>query len=134
MGKATCGTCHFAPTFSGLVPPFFEENESEVLGVLKNPKTIELDDDLGRSASKRLTYETEIYDRSFKTVTVRNISKTAPYFHHGQYNTLEEVVEFYNVGGGIGFGLEVPNQTLPPDSLNLSEVEKRQLIAFLKAI
>ncbi len=134
MGKATCGTCHFAPTFSGLVPPFFEENESEVLGVLKNPKTIELDDDLGRSASKRLTYETEVYDRSFKTVTVRNISKTAPYFHHGQYNTLEEVVEFYNVGGGIGFGLEVPNQTLPPDSLNLSEVEKRQLIAFLKAI
>lgn len=134
MGKATCGTCHFAPTFSGLVPPFYEENESEVLGVLKNPKTIELDDDLGRSASKRLTYETEIYDHSFKTVTVRNVSQTAPYFHNGQYNTLEEVIDFYDAGGGIGFGLDVPNQTLPPDSLHLTEVEKSQLIAFLKAI
>jgi cytochrome c peroxidase len=36
MGKANCATCHFAPFF-GLVPPFFNENESEVLGVTTRP-------------------------------------------------------------------------------------------------
>ena len=33
MGKAACGTCHFPPTFYGLVPPKFEDSEFEVLGV-----------------------------------------------------------------------------------------------------
>ncbi len=48
MGKANCATCHFAPNFSGLVPPFFNENESEVLGITAKPisqKPLELDAD-----------------------------------------------------------------------------------------
>ncbi len=35
MGKANCGTCHYAPLFSGLVPPFYRESETEVIGVLE---------------------------------------------------------------------------------------------------
>ena len=37
MGKAACGTCHFAPIFNGTVPPLYMESESENLGVPQNP-------------------------------------------------------------------------------------------------
>jgi cytochrome c peroxidase len=54
--------------------------------------------------------------------------------HNGVYKTLEEVIDFYNDGGGLGLGFEVPNQTLPEDKLNLSVKEKKQLIAFMKTL
>ena len=48
----------------------------------------------------------------FKTPTVRNVEQTAPYMHNGIYNTLEEVVDFYNRGGGAGIGIQQELQTL----------------------
>lgn len=136
MGKAACGTCHFAPTFSGLVPPLFQENESEVLGVLRKPESFEIDDDPGRRGNGILQENFEIYNNSFKTTTVRNIALTAPYFHNGAYPDLESVLNFYNHGGAAGIGLsyELPNQTLPPDSLHLSDIEKSQMISFLESL
>ncbi len=137
MGKANCATCHFVPNFSGLVPPFFNENESEILGVTKasvnNPPYV-LDDDRGRIASPVSKESSWIYEKSFKTTTVRNIELTAPYFHNGAFNTLEEVMDFYNEGGGEGLGLKVTNQTLSPDKLNLYDDEIKQIIAFMKAL
>jgi len=137
MGKANCATCHFAPHFSGLVPPFFNENESEVLGVTKKPISnlpIELDGDRGRINSNVKKENSWIYENSFKTMTVRNIALTKPYFHNGAFNTLEEVIDFYNEGGGEGLGLPMKNQTLPADKLNLTEIEKKQLISFLNTL
>ncbi len=135
MGKAVCGTCHFAPTFSGLVPPLYSENESEVLGVPANTDTLQplLDSDMGRIHGI-IRESAEFYRRSFKTTTVRNVALTAPYMHNGVYNTLEEVVEFYNRGGGGGLGLEVPNQTLPFDALHLNRQEQEDIIAFMRAL
>jgi len=52
----------------------------------------------------------------------------------GVFRTLEEVVDFYDAGGGGGLGLAVPNQTLPSDSLRLSRDEKHHLVAFLHAL
>lgn len=137
MGKANCATCHFAPHFSGLVPPFFNENESEVLGVTTKPVNqlpVELDADLGRGNSPVKKEKSWIYDYSFKTVTVRNIALTKPYFHNGAFNTLEEVMDFYNEGGGEGLGLKMKNQTLPPDKLDLTKTEIKQVIAFLNSL
>ena len=136
MGKAGCGTCHFAPTFSGLVPPLYTENESEILGVLENPHawTKTLSPDRGRMAGGVPHEEVWIYDRSFKTPTVRNAALTGPYFHNGAYANLDLVVDFYDRGGGAGMGLEVPNQTLPPDKLSLTEREKRELVEFMHAL
>lgn len=133
MGKATCGTCHFAPTFSGLVPPLYQESESEILGVPATADNKALDQDLGRSASV-IKQSSEIYNHSFKTTTVRNVELTAPYMHNGVYKTLEEVVDFYNNGGGEGHGYAVPYQTLPPDSLRLDSLEQHALIAFMRAL
>lgn len=134
MGKAACGTCHFAPSFSGLVPPLFTENESEVLGVLSGPVSKELDADLGRYRNGVAQDEALFYKHSFKTPTVRNVEHTAPYFHNGAYPNLASVLEFYNHGGALGLGLDLPNQTLPGDSLNLSPTELKALEAFLLAL
>ena len=70
----------------------------------------------------------------FKTSTIRNINKTAPYMHNGVYNTLEEVIDFYNRGGGSGIGIDQPLQTLPSDKLNLTTQEINDLIAFMKSL
>ncbi len=136
MGKAGCGTCHFAPVFNGLVPPEYHENESEVLGITANSDFTQpvLDNDMGRAHSGRLKENTDIYLRSFKTTTVRNSALTAPYMHNGAYTTLEQVVNFYNLGGGAGMGLAVPNQTLPPDPLGLTENEVTALVAFMETL
>lgn len=132
MGKAACATCHFPPAFNGTVPPKYEETEFENLGVPKNASFEHpiLDDDPGQY----YPYKVEEKRNFFKTATVRNVELTAPYMHNGVYETLEEVVTFYNVGGGQGMGLDVPYQTLPPDSLNLEAQEQKALIAFMKTL
>ncbi|TYA71540.1 cytochrome-c peroxidase [Seonamhaeicola marinus] len=132
MGKAACATCHFPPTFNGTVPPKFDETELENLGMTKtsdfnNP---ELDDDLGRYN----LYNIEERKGFFKTSTVRNIELTAPYMHNGALETLEQVLDFYNKGGGQGMGLDVPHQTLPPDALDLKAHEIKAIIAFMKTL
>lgn len=136
MGKANCATCHFVPTFAGLTPPLYSENESEILGVLADPnaKQPKLDSDEGRWSNTLLSEYAWIYEKSFKTNTVRNAGLTAPYFHNGAYSTLDEVIDFYNNGGGGGLGLNVSNQTLSPDALNLTPKEKKELIAFVNSL
>lgn len=127
-GKAKCATCHFIPLTSGTVPPNFDRSESEVLGVPGINK--KLDIDFGKYD---LTHA-EVNRYSFKTPTIRNIVLTAPYMHNGVYKTLEEVVDFYDCGGGSGLGFNLPNQTLPIDKLKLTPLEKKQLIAFMKTL
>ncbi len=132
MHKGNCGACHYLPMFSGLVPPDYTKSEFENIGTtlngdLKNPV---LDPDKGRGAN----FNVEMFMGSIKTPTLRNIELTGPYMHNGGFNTLEEVVEFYNEGGGAGLGLNVPNQTLGSDKLNLTDVEKKALISFMKTL
>lgn len=129
-GKALCGSCHFFPLFNGLVPPFYSDNEFEVIGVPKSKLNKELDADSGRyNVSKN-----SIHLASFKTVGLRHIDQTAPYMHNGVYTTIDEVIEFYRKGGGAGLGLDVQNQTLPFDSLQLSLVEIDHLKKFLSSL
>jgi len=134
MGKASCGTCHFAPTFNGTVPPRYMETETEILGTPATAENKELDTDLGRFASKFPRDKAPFYKHSFRTPTVRNVGLTAPYMHNGVYETLEEVIDFYNKGGGAGMGIDVPYQTLPDAPLNLTEQDKKDLIAFMNAL
>lgn len=132
MGKAGCGTCHYAPLFSGAVPPLFDKMESEVLGVPATSDTLHpvLDTDLGKFHLYRMPHQ----QHSFKTVGLRNVALTAPYMHNGVYKTLDEVMDFYNRGGGVGMGLDVTNQTLPPTRLGLSKEEKQAVIAFMHTL
>ncbi len=129
-GKAQCASCHFIPLFNGVVPPAFAKTESEVLGVPLTADGRNMDTDSGRYKIINVAP----YLHAFKTTTVRNTGMTAPYMHNGVYKTLEEVIDFYDKGGGIGLGLPVGNQTLSDEPLNLTPEEKQLLIAFIHTL
>jgi cytochrome c peroxidase len=132
MGKAKCGTCHFMPLFSGAKPPRYYYTETEVIGVPdKNKKAnVRLDEDEGRFIATGVP----IHKYAFKTSGLRNIALTAPYMHNGVFKTLDEVMEFYNNGGGKGLKIAPPNQTLPFEKLNLSKKEQQSIVAFLNTL
>lgn len=132
MGKAKCATCHFFPLFNGLLPPFYKSNDLEIIGT---PSSVKWESaSISKDVGAYNTFKNELHRNAFKTPTIRNVEKTAPYMHNGVYGSLEEVIRFYNMGGGHGIGIDLKNQTLPIDSLNLTEKEQRALISFLKAL
>jgi cytochrome c peroxidase len=76
----------------------------------------------------------EAHRFAFKVPTLRNIALTAPYMHNGAFKSLEDVIDFYDRGGGVGAGLRVPNQTLSANPLRLRAFERRDLVAFLRTL
>ncbi|MEO6177722.1 MAG: cytochrome c peroxidase [Flavobacterium circumlabens] len=130
MGKAKCATCHFTPLFNGTVPPNYAKTEHEVIGTPKDASGKALSPDTGRYLYNKMPQ----LIGAFKTPTVRNSAVTGPYMHNGVFKTLEEVVDFYNKGGGKGLGYAVDNQTLPFDELKLNKKEEQSLVAFMKTL
>jgi cytochrome c peroxidase len=118
-GKGRCARCHVPPVFGGSRPPDFTGPIFAVLGVPARPGAAVADPDRGR-------------DGAFRVPTVRNVARTAPYFHNGAYPTLEEVVDFYDRGGGRGVGLDVPDQDPEVRPLHLSPEERRTLLVFMR--
>ena len=64
----------------------------------------------------------------FKVPSLRNVELRAPFMHNGRFNTLEEVVEFYNRGGDFN----EPNKDPNVQPRNLTAAQKADLVAFLK--
>jgi cytochrome c peroxidase len=107
--RTQCSSCHALP--------FFTDYEFYSLGLE--------DADIGL---ERRTYSAA--DRGkFKTPTLRNIELTAPYMHNGSMSSLEEVVSFYNNGGGTR---STKDSRVKP--MNLSKEEEAELVAFLKTL
>jgi cytochrome c peroxidase len=67
----------------------------------------------------------------FRTPSLRELKYTAPYMHDGIFYTLDEVVDFYNKGGGDA---NWPNKSALIKPLALSDQEKKDLVAFLEAL
>jgi cytochrome c peroxidase len=114
IGKAACSQCHSGPNLS--------DSQFHVLGV---PRRAGQPDDVGRYAVTR--DERDI--RAFKTPTLRNVALTAPYMHDGSLPTLESVVAFYDRGGGAA-----PNRSRKLLRLRLTAAERRDLVAFMRAL
>ena len=132
MGKAQCGTCHFAPLFNGLLPPLYDISEVEALGITTNA---DFDKPVPDTDSGRYhIMPSPFYIGSFKTPTVRNAAKTAPYMHNGALQNLTEVMEFYNKGGGRGMGMDQPGQTLSEKPLDLTKEEIADLVSFIGSL
>lgn len=77
----------------------------------------------------------------FRPPTLRNIELTAPYMHDGSIATLEEVVDHYAAGGRdvtagdhIGDGRDNPNKSIFVNGFELSDPERDDLLAFLRAL
>ena len=66
---------------------------------------------------------------AFKTPTLREISRTAPYMHDGRFKNLNEVVNFYNQGG-----VKNPHQDPLILPLELTDQEKKDLVEFLRTL
>jgi len=117
--KTRCFECH---GFPNLANPDFK-----VVGVPDLPGQAP---DLGRQEAGA----GPAYARAFKVPTLRNAALTAPYMHNGKYKTLQEVLLFYQKGGGAGEGLELKNLDDKIRRFALTEDEQNDLIAFLEAL
>ena len=132
-GKGKCADCHFGPhlsddRFHALNVPENPEDRKDpriaatrrfVAKVFRYEDYRNLEEDPGRYLVTR-----DIKDwKAFRTPTLREIAKTAPYMHNGTMKTLEEVLDFFDRGGGPG------NKALSP--LGLTVEEKKTLKTFL---
>ncbi|MGH9841752.1 MAG: cytochrome-c peroxidase [Blastocatellia bacterium] len=123
FGQGQCAVCH--------TPPHFHDDVLSSIGVpVSAEKGAPLDSDPGFAAVVRR----EDGFGMFKTPGLRNIERTAPYMHNGGFRTLEEVVEFYNDGGGRGRGLDVISQDAKVQKLDLTEQQKKDLVSFMKSL
>lgn len=144
VGKGKCLTCHTGPTFS--------DDSFHALGVPQTGPRVP-GSDLGRFADLTPLLASPFNSRgafsdapdagklnglapidtmkgAFRTPMLRGLSASAPYMHSGQFETLEQVIDFYDVGGG----------TVPDGGVNTLQVlaltgdEKADLVAFLKTL
>jgi cytochrome c peroxidase len=110
-GKANCAACHSGWTFT--------DSSFHDIGVAKGS-------DIGRGeifpTSVKLKY-------AFKTPTLRDVARRAPYMHDGSEPTLEAVIDLYNRGG-----IDRPSRAEDIRPLHLTDVEKADLVAFLKTL
>lgn len=75
----------------------------------------------------------------FRIPSLRNVSVTAPYFHDGSINTIEEVISIFSNGGQnisenqyAGNGILHPNNQIKP--FKITEKETKQLLSFLNTL
>ena len=148
-GKAGCIQCHNGP--------FFTDQKYYNIGVPENPAFAE-------DPLKQITFRFEQYAKGvpeaiyrktktdlglfyrakrkedmakFRTPTLRYLKYTAPYMHNGVFFTLEEVVDFYNNGGGEDQALRnhgIATKTRKVKKLNLTDKEKEALVVFLESL
>ena len=72
----------------------------------------------------------EVMQHAFKTPTLRNVARRAPYMHDGSVATLEDVVELYDQGGSV----KRPSLSPEVKPLHLTRDEKHDVVAFLRAL
>jgi cytochrome c peroxidase len=122
MGKGQCAVCHAPPLFSSAmgVPGGLYYNVG--IGTAGKP---EAEIDVGRSKVSGQDSDWA----AFKVPSLRNVSKSAPYFHDGSANTLSEAVIVMARGG-------IPNRNKTPLMVDrgLSDEEEAALISFLGAL
>lgn len=145
VGKARCVLCHDGPTLTDLE---FHDNRVPVVEEGSDPgrrlgiRRLRKDpfnslgpyaDDGGESGRVKLGFlvDDSHGGKLFKTPTLRNVARTAPYMHEGQFATLAEVVRFYSrlenaAPEGQGERLVLP--------LDLDPQEEADLVAFLESL
>jgi cytochrome c peroxidase len=124
--KAKCNTCHNGPNFS--------DYKFVVQGVpqIGPGKKLLAGEDFGREE-----FTEQVSGRfAFRTPTLRNVTLTAPYMHDGVFETLEEVVQFYNNASKPRHPKVTDNMLHPVlrDPLGLTKEEVDQLVDFMKAL
>jgi cytochrome c peroxidase len=136
--KARCILCHNGPNFTDsqfhnlgvpdaplLAHPLVQASIRFDAKRMNVPDYAQVKEDLGRY----LVTKEEKDKGAFKTPTLRNVAQRDPYMHNGAFQSLEEIIDFYNRGGGAVAGKSPLVQPLA-----LTAQEKRDLLAFLQAL
>jgi cytochrome c peroxidase len=110
-GKANCAACH-----SGWA---FTDQSFHDIGSARG-------EDLGRG---RLFPSSVALHYAFKTPTLRDVARRAPYMHDGSVPTLAAVIDLYDRGG-----IDRPSRAEEIKPLGLTAAEKADLIAFLRTL
>jgi cytochrome c peroxidase len=138
FGKAHCIRCHHGANltdnqFHNLGVPEQSVNDNpQILAAIRfDARRMGLADwaQLRRDPGRELVTRDPADRGKFRTMGLRNIESSAPYMHNGALQTLEDVVAFYNRGGG-----DDPNKSPLLKSLGLSDAERRELVVFLRAL
>ena len=114
--EAKCATCHTLGLFTDYT---FRNNG--------------LDSDFTRDAGRQLITQLPTDAGKFKVPSLRNVALSAPYMHDGRFKTLAQVLAHYSTGVKASSTLDNSLVTGKP-GLQLTEIEKAQLLAFLEAL
>jgi cytochrome c peroxidase len=143
-GKANCIECHNGAFFTDKkfynvgVPPAEQWNESGLAQITFRYE--QYAKGVTEEMYRTIKDDAGLYYRTkqkadmgkFRTPTLRYVVHTAPYMHNGALFDLNEVVEFYNKGGGTNEFAANKTKLLKP--LNLSDKEMEDLIAFIESL
>lgn len=139
QGKAGCIQCHNGPLFSDqkFHAPGVPENPEIFANPLRHITFRRFFRTLGAPNVENYREDPGLYGVTkekadwgkFRTPSLREVSRTAPYMHNGSLATLDEVVEFYDRGGGQH---RSKSPLLKP--LGLTAGEKQALVEFLKSL
>lgn len=115
MEKGDCTHCHsFGSTFTDFE---FKNNGLDSIPI-----------DKGRALVTKLASD----EGKFKTPTLRNIEKTAPYMHDGRFKTLRECIDHYNKNFFYSANLAPELRTIPKNRMSEQDID--DIIAFLKTL
>mgnify|MGYP002622548087 CR=1 FL=1 len=148
VGRGNCRQCHLGPLFTDgefhniRVPPRAGGEPRDAgrfrgIDLLKqNPFNAggPFSDTIDGPTAKRLRFLAKSPDLwgAFKTPSLRNVARTAPYMHQGQFASLRDVLEYYSTLEGAVVMGHHPETVLKP--LFLSDEEIDDLIAFLESL
>jgi cytochrome c peroxidase len=137
-GKARCILCHNGPNFTDsqfhnlgvpnallLSDPLVQASIRFDAKRMNVPEYQSVQEDLGRY----LVTKEEKDKGAFKTPTLRHVTQREPYMHNGVFQSLQEVINFYDQGGG-----QVPGRSVLIQPIGLTAEEKSDLAAFLLSL
>jgi cytochrome c peroxidase len=145
-----CSQCHGGPNFNGFNPDFIQEANVGLDEVYSDPGVAGIHIEPGHPSNGQPN------NGKFKIPSLRNIAVTGPYMHDGRFQTLEEVVEFYNsgikahpqlsqelrqqsiVGNHLGPAIPADQQIIDgrmiPIRMHMTGEEKAGIVAFLRTL
>lgn len=142
-GKANCVACHSGALLTDQehynlgvpVNSAFEEDPQRQIAMRERLRSKDIPESvylkLDRDPGRYRATKDEADFGLFRTPPLRYLEYTAPYMHNGAFYTLEEVIDFYNDGGGEEpFGTKTDKLQV----LGLSDEEKGDLLAFLESL
>jgi cytochrome c peroxidase len=145
--RAKCANCHLVTPDGASGKILFTDFTYNNDGVPKNPNNpyYTIPTAFNQLGSNYIDYglgsilNDPTLNGQFRVSSLRNVALTAPYFHNGVYNTLEEVVHFYNVRDAPGSGIAPPEvaaniDTAETGNQHLTAQEEADIVAFLKTL